>query len=387
MKKTTITLAILASLLTGNVMATKLVVPDILDPLKPEITLPAFERKGATIQVAIILDTSNSMDGLLAQAKQQVWEIVNSVSQANRDQKGVILQVSLLEYGKSTLSVHDNFLQVLTPLTSDLDAVSEQLFALRTKGGKEMATHAVMASLNRLAWSDHPDDLRLVVVAGNEAFKQGTIPVSHAINLAKDKDVIINTVYCGEKMDGLRKGWSMAAESSGGKYLNINQNVEVDYIITPYDDHINLLGKQLNDTYLHYGVTGALKKERQMVQDSFALEESVAVAASRNVAKSGANYDATEWDLVSVFKDNRKDAIAKAKASSLRGKTDEEVQASLQNQLDDRVRIESEIKSLERQRSGFIAEKKVGEATEGFSDAILSAVKTQASAKGFVFKK
>ncbi|MEO7992108.1 MAG: hypothetical protein ABI663_21325, partial [Chryseolinea sp.] len=38
--------------------------------------------KGQTIMLALLLDTSNSMDGLIDQAKSQLWRIVNEVAAA-----------------------------------------------------------------------------------------------------------------------------------------------------------------------------------------------------------------------------------------------------------------------------------------------------------------
>ena len=35
-----------------------------------------FDRQGPTIQMAILLDTSNSMDGLINQAREQIWKII-----------------------------------------------------------------------------------------------------------------------------------------------------------------------------------------------------------------------------------------------------------------------------------------------------------------------
>ena len=46
-------------------------------------TNPSDEKKKKqTIKVALLLDTSNSMDGLINQAKAQLWEIVNELSYA-----------------------------------------------------------------------------------------------------------------------------------------------------------------------------------------------------------------------------------------------------------------------------------------------------------------
>ena len=45
------------------------------------------EPKKNTIKVALLLDTSNSMDGLINQAKTQLWEIVNELSYAKCEEQ------------------------------------------------------------------------------------------------------------------------------------------------------------------------------------------------------------------------------------------------------------------------------------------------------------
>ena len=57
-----------------------------------------------SVQIAILLDTSNSMDGLIAQAKTQLWSIVNEFVKAKKNGRPPAMQVALFEYGKSSLS-------------------------------------------------------------------------------------------------------------------------------------------------------------------------------------------------------------------------------------------------------------------------------------------
>ena len=58
----------------------------------------------AAVQIAILLDTSNSMDGLIAQAKTQLWNVVNEFVRARKDGRPPAIQVALFEYGKQSLS-------------------------------------------------------------------------------------------------------------------------------------------------------------------------------------------------------------------------------------------------------------------------------------------
>ena len=81
------------------------------------------------VQLAILLDTSNSMDGLIAQAKTQLWNIVNEFATAKQDGKAPRVQVALYQYGNNGLSKEKGWVQQVLPLTDDLDKLSEQLFA------------------------------------------------------------------------------------------------------------------------------------------------------------------------------------------------------------------------------------------------------------------
>ncbi len=89
------------------------------------------------VQMAILLDTSGSMSGLIDQARTELWAIVNEFITAKRDGKAPQLEVALYEYGKSSLPADEGYLRMIVPFTMDLDKISEELFALKTNGGSE----------------------------------------------------------------------------------------------------------------------------------------------------------------------------------------------------------------------------------------------------------
>ena len=63
------------------------------------------------IRVALLLDTSNSMDGLIDQAKAQLWEIVNELSYAKCRSKQPNLEIALYEYGNDKLNSKSGYLR------------------------------------------------------------------------------------------------------------------------------------------------------------------------------------------------------------------------------------------------------------------------------------
>src|SRR5262245_10132460 len=58
-----------------------------------------------SIMLALLLDTSNSMDGLIDQAKSQLWKIVNELADAKcNDSSRPQIKIALYEYGNDGLS-------------------------------------------------------------------------------------------------------------------------------------------------------------------------------------------------------------------------------------------------------------------------------------------
>src|SRR4051794_39426398 len=127
------------------------------------------------VQLAILLDTSNSMDGLIDQAKTQLWSVVNEFVRARKDGRPPAIQVALFEYGKTTLPPGEGHVRLILPLTDDLDRVSEELFALKTNGGDEYCGWVIREAVNRLDWSRSSDVYKAIFIAGNEAFTQGPV--------------------------------------------------------------------------------------------------------------------------------------------------------------------------------------------------------------------
>jgi hypothetical protein len=223
---------------------------------------------GQTIMLALLLDTSNSMDGLIDQAKSQLWKIVNEVAAAKSgDGKQPNIKIALYEYGNAGLSSDEGYIRQVSALTEDLDVISEKLFSLTTNGGNEFCGQVIKTALNQLTWSASKADLKMIFIAGNEPFTLGGVSYELACGTAKEKGVVVNTIYCGEFDEGIALSWKRGAELTGGAFMSIEQNSKTVYVPTPYDDQIAALNDKLNATYVYYGASGEYRKEQQIVQD------------------------------------------------------------------------------------------------------------------------
>ena len=161
-------LSLSSVLFVSDVMAAERVINVIVSvdgKAKPD---PPFTGTRPAVDVAILLDTSNSMDGLISQAKSQLWTIVQQFADAKKNGQTPILRVALFEYGNSNLPATEGYIRQVVQLTDDLDALSAALFTLKTRGGDEYCGQVINEAITRLAWSSEPNSYKAIFIAGNE---------------------------------------------------------------------------------------------------------------------------------------------------------------------------------------------------------------------------
>lgn len=336
------------------------------------------------VKIALLLDTSNSMDGLINQAKAQLWDIVNEFTHAKcGNDTRPMLQIALYEYGNDNLSSREGYIRQVLGFSDDLDEISEKLFSLTTNGGEEYCGEVIQTSLKQLDWGKNADDLKMIFIAGNEPFTQGKLNYRDAAANAKEKDVIVNTIFCGNFQQGISTEWKSGASLTGGEYMAIDHNQQIVHINTPYDDVIIKLNSKLNNTYISYGAMGYEKKAQQSAQDLNAAELEEVVVVKRAVSKSSRLYKNSQWDLVDAVEDDEA-VLSKLDDNDLpkelQGKSKSEIKAYVEDKKAEREKIQKEIQELNAKREAYIAQSQKEEKGE-LENAMLSAIKSQASKK------
>jgi von Willebrand factor type A domain len=391
------------------------------DQAPPEATPVPAARK-PLIQIAILLDTSNSMDGLINQAKSHLWRIVNEFATAKQNGQRPELQVALYEYGNNGLSPQENFIRQVLPLTTDLDKVSEQLFALKTNGGEEYCGAVIRHAIQTLTWSQSDKDFKAIFIAGNEPFTQGPVDYTSSCKEAISKGVIVNTIHCGPYAVGVQTKWQDGALLADGSYTNIDQNKTAVAVVAPQDKELAELNAKLNGTYVAYGEFGRPGQARQVAQDAASSSLGGANLSQRAAAKSSALYSNARWDLVDAIQQKkvkledlkdedlpenmRKMSLAERKAFvEQQSKLRADVQAKIQSLADARDKYVTEAMRKQAQaaaptataapaQAGGVgkpgaapaATAPAGPAGQSLDDAIVKTVREQAARKSFEFK-
>ncbi len=393
------------------------------DAAKEEAAKPAETPK---IQIAILLDTSNSMDGLIDQTKNQLWEIVNDFLKVKQLGVSPELEVALYQYGNDGLDPKTDYIQQMTPFTTDLDLVSEKLFGLKTNGGLEYCGAVINRAVQELKWSDRRDDLRLIFIAGNEPFDQepgknarvqnraqvqqvqkkfsssktaaasqqeqaqatGAASYVDACKGAANKHIIVNTIHCGGEEEGRRTHWEDGALLTDGKYLVIDQNQAVVSIPAPQDKRLAELNSELNTTYIPFGQHGKAGAANQVAQDA----NNTMNFSARVLSKSGKFYRNDSWDLVDAAAEDNFDLSkieTKDLPEAMQKMTSEEKKTYIAKHAEKRQAIQKEIGELSKARAAFIAEErsKMTEDDESFGAVSLGIMREQAEKAKFKYEE
>lgn len=319
-----------------------------------------------TVQIALVLDTSGSMDGLINQARSHLWRMVDDLGKMTRvvdgKLRGVRIELALFEYGNTSIPKQDGFIRQVLPFTSDLDHVSEKLHGLFTNGGDEYAGQAIQTAVTSLQWSADPQALRFVFLAGNESFDQGPVTAASAMALAASKDITVQLIHCGDH----DASWAAAAKLASSDLMTIDQNRIAQHVPAPQDDEILRLGAELNRTYMAYGADGQRAIARQSQADVSSAKLSKKVALERSQLKAKRSYKNARWDVVdAVEKDAKwletaKDADLPAE---LRGKPLVEKQQLVAGKAAARAELKAKIARLEAERTRFLEAERAKQAT------------------------
>ncbi len=346
------------------------------------------------IQIAILLDTSNSMDGLINQAKTHLWKIVNEFISARQNGVRPDLKVALYEYGNNRLPQGEGFIRKVVPFTDDLDKVSQELFALRTNGGKEYCGQVIQQAVQALQWSKSNSDFKAIFIAGNEPFTQGSVPYADACKEAIAKGIVVNTIFCGNETSGVNGKWKDGSVLADGSFINIDQNQRVVHIKAPQDKEISELNSKLNKTYVAYGAKGKAGAANQVAQDFNAKKLSSVVLAQRATTKASAYYSNASWDLCDAYTQKKikiEDIKDDQLPENMRKMTMKQRKEYIETMIKTRKDIQEKIKKASAARGRYVAaeRKKQAEVSgkTSLDEAITKTVREQAEKKNFKFAK
>lgn len=345
------------------------------------IAVPAHAEEA--IDVAIALDTSGSMEPLVDEARLKLWEIVNDLVVMEPTPR---LRLALLTYGNPSNDRNLGWVRIETPLTTDLDLVSERLFKLECSGGDELVSRVLKTALDQLDWEE--DSIRLIFVAGNEPADQDKALDFRSVGIeVREKKAALHMIYCGRDGDPDAQTWKDLAEVAGGHFATIDYRAKSQIVETPFDKEVVQLGEALNRTFVPLGEPGVKGKKVQATQDNQVKALSLAAAATRVETKASPLY-ARDWDLLDAVSAGRVDLQTMAPEElpeAMHGMTPAERQTYVNQLRDEREELRQRILELSAKRRAHLAnlpQPKGSKDSRSFDSVVRQAIQDEMKTRG-----
>ena len=347
------------------------------------------------VEVCFVLDTTGSMGGLIAGAKQKIWSIANDLTNAD---PAPVLKIGLVAYRDRG----DDYVTRNFALTDDLDSIYESLMGFQAAGGgdgPESVNQALDDAVTRMQWSPDKDTLKIIFLVGDfppHMDYKDDVKYHETCKAAVREEIIINTVQCGNH-SATTTVWKEIAQLSEGSFAAIEQDGGMAAIATPVDSRIAELTQAINATVIAFGneEKQSIVKKKLFRASSAAKESTPASAArqayfSKNL--SGKAISGND-DLVAEVAEGNID-LNRVNTNDLpvkyRGLSKPELTKVVKQQQEKRENLQSQMNKLISERNAWLKkamEKRKAEGTDdGFDAKIRRAVKEQGKNKGIRYK-
>lgn len=365
--------------------------------LEGRATGPVVHQPGpspaAKIEVVFVLDTTSSMSGLIAAAKEKIWSIATTLAQAEQAPAIEIGLVAFRDRG-------DAYVTEVFDLSSDLDTMYGHLMQFAASGGgdgPESVNAALRDAVHRISWSQDPSSYQVIFLVGDAPPHMdyaGEAQYPAIVREAVARGIVVNAIQCGDAPQTAGY-WSDIARLGNGRYLKVGQGGDAFAVATPYDDEIARLSAALDGTRLFYGSAEQMRVLDAKVAATSRLEAEASAAARARRAE----FNATSAGRINLFGDqdlvedivSGELTLAAVPASdlppSLRELEPEEQAAQIARLAQQREALAAKIDALTESRAEFIAGEVAG--AEGIDASLdrqlYDTVREQAAPKGLSF--
>jgi uncharacterized protein YegL len=343
------------------------------------------------LEVCFVLDTTGSMGGLIEGAKQKIWSIANDMVRAKPTPE---IRLGLVAYRDRG----DDYVTKPFDLTNDIDAIYGHLRSFQAAGGgdePESVNEALQDAVRKMSWSQDRHVLKIIFLVGDAPphmdYADGP-KYPQVCQEAVKKDVIINTVQCGN-IERTTPFWTEIAQLSEGSYAAIAQSGNMVAIATPMDSELADLNRKLGKTLVAYG---AEPVRRAVATKQLAAETAPAsVAADRLAfnARAGVAVQG-EGELLGGLSSGKVklESLDKDQLPAELQKLDtNELKAEIGKKQTERTELQARIQELTRERDNYIASERKRQAELGkgdsFDEKVAASIRAEAARKGIQYGK
>ena len=353
-------------------------------------------RKPATprIEAVFVLDTTGSMGGLIAAAKEKIWSIANTLATTRPAPDIKMGLIGYRDRGDAYVTRH-------LGLTEDLDALYAFLMQFQADGGgdgPESVNQALYEAVVKMGWSADEQVYRVVFLVGDSPPHMDytdDVKFPESCKLAAERGIIINAIQCGNQ-SATTPIWGEIAKRAEGEYFRVEQSGSAIVASTPFDGPLSALSRDLDSTRIYYGSGEELacQKDRDRTGATLYRKASVRALAARvafNACEAGRRNFSGGKELIGDIAAGRV-SLADVPADEFSGKLKQMSQAEREEYVrkmgERRVQLQKHVLELSAKRQAYIQDQieKAGPHSRDSLDVQLyECIRTQAVKKDIVY--
>jgi hypothetical protein len=345
----------------------------------------ATKGPAPTVDIVFAIDTTGSMSGLIAGAKQKIWEIARKAQEGDPAPQ---LRVGLVAYR----DVGDTYVTQVLDLTRDLDAVYARLAEFRADGGGDTPEHVLKGlhdAVDGVHWSDDPGAVKLVYLVGDAPphldYRDG-LTLDGVLSDATRRGIRISAIRCGGDPATL-EAWTTIAQRTDGEVSTIAQTGGVAAVTTPFDAELARLNAALAATEVRYGSA----EERRVAADVVATN----LAAPAEAQADRATFYASA--MKSKAGPMKKDLAAAPSASPLPAVATSDLPDEMQRMSEDertrfverkraeRAAVLAAVSETSAKREAYLKKQAPAPSATSFDTKVYDSLKKAGAKKGIAF--
>ncbi len=350
------------------------------------VQVPVAEVERPQIEVVFALDTPGSMSGMIEGAKRKIWSLANEISSG---QPRPIVRFGLVAYRDRG----DAYVTKVTSLSTDMDAMYNELMTFKADGGGDGPEHvnqALSDSLEKMEWKQGPKVLRLVFLVGDapphDDYNDGLNSEALA-KRAQEKGIIINTIRTGNNVQ-TGDAWQKIASLGGGQFHSIAQSGGMVAVATPYDDKLAELNRTLADSSIGYGSAGSRGNMRAKKMNRRAMKAEVAASAASYSSRKSPSAGLGAGDLLEELESGRvsiDDLDGESMGAEMKGMSKADQKSFIAKKKKSRAQAHKELKKIAKQRAEWM-KKNVKKDKSSMDTRMMGSVKEQAADMGVAWE-
>ena len=328
------------------------------------------------IDVVFALDTTGSMDGLIAGAKAKIWAIASRIAAG---QPTPDLRIGLVAYRDRG----DEYVTRVFHLSRNMDEVYSNLMSFSANAGGDRSEDVIQAmqdSIHKMQWDKSSNTLRIIFLVGDSPAHEdyGDEPSLREVGRqASAAGIVVNTIRCGDASD-TESMWRRVASWTGGGYASVAQSGGWMQIDTPYDRTLSELNAAVTRTFVAYGDAHERGAAARRMMENAAMP-APAQAASAGFRARSKHVDSA--DALSVLGAGGRIDGSKL-GGDLAGKSEAEQKVVLAKKSAEREELNKKIAEVAKKRDAFLKGEMDKKGGGGMETAIDGMLRSQAKKVG-----